>query len=65
MTVFVEKFAVEIAATLAVGAVTAFLLGLSTAGETARRPRQSSACPHCGGATREAMGRHHARLPLG
>jgi hypothetical protein len=47
MTGFVEKFAIEVAATLAVGAVTAFVLGLSTTGEIAGRPRRS--CPHCGG----------------
>jgi hypothetical protein len=54
MTAFVEKFALEVAATLAVGAVTAFLVGLSTAGEA--RPRRSSGCPHCGGTTRTAVG---------
>jgi hypothetical protein len=50
MTGFVEKFALEVATTLAVGAVTAFLCGLSAT--PANRPRRSSACPHCGGASR-------------
>jgi hypothetical protein len=45
MTAFVEKFALEFATTLAVGAVTAFLVGVSTTGEPAGRRRRSSAAP--------------------
>jgi hypothetical protein len=52
MTAFVEKFAIEVAATLAVGAVTGFLYGLTTREPTVR-PRRSSACPHCGVASRD------------
>jgi hypothetical protein len=48
MTAFVEKFALEVATTLAVGAVTGFLCGLS-----ATPARRSSACPHCGGAPQD------------
>ena len=48
MTAFVEKFALEVATTFAVGAVTAFLSGVTTTGEPAGRSRRSSACPHCG-----------------
>jgi hypothetical protein len=59
MTGFVEKFAIEVAATLAVGAVTAFLYGLSTTREPANSMRRSSACPHCGSASRQAL-RHAA-----
>jgi hypothetical protein len=55
MTAFVEKFALEVATTLAVGAVTAFLCGLSAA--PAGRPRRSSDCPHCGGVSRDGAGR--------
>ncbi len=51
MTVFVEKFALEFATTLAVGAVTAFLCGLSATRQPVGRPRGSPACPHCGGAS--------------
>jgi hypothetical protein len=59
MTAFVEKFALEVAATLAVGAVTAFLYGLSsTTSEAAGRAR--SACPHCGGPSRARAGLRHA-----
>jgi hypothetical protein len=50
MTAFVETFALEVAATIAVGAVTGFLYGLTTR-EPASRPRRSSACPHCGTAS--------------
>ena len=53
MTAFVEKFALEVATTLAVGAVTAFLYGLSSTRESASRSRRSSACPHCGAARRD------------
>ncbi len=49
MTAFVEKFAIEVAATLAVGAVTGFLYGLTT-----REPKgRLSDCPHCSVASRE------------
>jgi hypothetical protein len=54
MTAFVEKFALEVATTLAVGAVTAFLCGLSAT--PASRLRRASACPHCGGAPRDRAG---------
>jgi hypothetical protein len=47
MTAFVEKFALEVATTFAVGAVTAFLVGVSTTGKPVSRPHRSSACPHC------------------
>jgi hypothetical protein len=47
MTAFVETFALEVAATIAVGAVTGFLYGLTTR-EPANRPRRASACPQCG-----------------
>jgi hypothetical protein len=53
MTAFVEKFALEVATTFAVGAVMAFLYGLSTTHEAANRPRASSGCPHCGAAPRQ------------
>jgi hypothetical protein len=54
MTAFVEKFALEVAATLAVGAVTAFLSGLSsTTGEPASRPRRATVCPRCGVGSRD------------
>jgi hypothetical protein len=53
MTAFVEKFALEFATTLAVGAVTAFLVGVSTTSEPAGRSRRSSACPHCGEASQD------------
>jgi hypothetical protein len=56
MTAFVEKFALEVATTLAVGAVTGFLFGLSSPHEPASRPRRSSACPHCGSASRDSAG---------
>jgi hypothetical protein len=52
MTAFVEKFAIEVAATLAVGAVTGFLYGLTTREPT----RRLSDCPHCGVASRERSG---------
>jgi hypothetical protein len=51
MTAFVEKFAIEVAATLAVGAVTGFLYGLTT-----REPASRSSCPHCGVASRGRSG---------
>jgi hypothetical protein len=51
MTAFVEKFALEVATTFAVGAVTAFLVGVTTTGAPVGRSRRSSACPHCGGAS--------------
>jgi hypothetical protein len=60
MTAFVEKFALEVATTLAVGAVTAFLYGFSSTREPAGRPRRSSACPHCGAASRDGAGLHGA-----
>jgi hypothetical protein len=61
MTAFVEKFALEVAATLAVGAVTAFLYGLSsTTSEAAGRARPASGCPHCGGPSRRRAGLRHA-----
>ena len=61
MTVFVEKFALEVATTLAVGAVTAFLYGLSsTTSEAAGRTRPASACPHCGGPSRRRAGLRRA-----
>ena len=50
MTAFVETFAVEVAATIAVGAVTGFLYGL-TMREPASGPRRSSACPNRGTAS--------------
>jgi hypothetical protein len=60
MTAFVEKFALEVAATIAVGAVTGFLFGLTT-GEPKRRPRRSSACPNCGtAASRDGAGLRRA-----
>jgi hypothetical protein len=44
MTAFVETFAIEVAATVAVGAVMGFVYGLTT-----REPaRRSSRCSHCG-----------------
>jgi hypothetical protein len=58
MTAFVEKFALEVATTLAVGAVTAFLCGLSAT--PASRLRRSSACPHCGGASQNGAGPRRA-----
>jgi hypothetical protein len=54
MTAFVEKFALEVATTFAVGAVTAFLVGLSSTHAPTSRPRSS--CPHCGAASRERSG---------
>jgi hypothetical protein len=60
MTAFVEKFALEFATTLAVGAVTAFLVGVSTTAEPAGRRRRSSACPHCGTASRDGAGPRRA-----
>ena len=60
MTVFVEKFALEVATTFAVGAVTAFLYGLSSTSEAAGRTRPASACPHCGGPSRRRAGLRHA-----
>lgn len=54
MTVFVEKFALELATTLAVGAVTAFLCGLSAT--PAGRPRRPSVCPRCGGTSPDGAG---------
>jgi hypothetical protein len=60
MTAFVEKFALEFATTLAVGAVTAFLVGVSTTAEPAGRPRRAAACPHCGTAPRDGAGLHRA-----
>jgi hypothetical protein len=53
MTGFVEKFALEVATTFAVGAVTAFLVGVTTTGMPAGRSRRSSACPRCDGASQE------------
>jgi hypothetical protein len=58
MTGFVEKFALEVATTFAVGAVTAFLCGLSAT--PASRPRRSSACPHCGTAASDGAGLRRA-----
>jgi hypothetical protein len=55
MTAFVETFAVEVVATIAVGAVTGFLYGLTTR-EPASRPRRSSACSHCGTASGDDAG---------
>ncbi len=52
MTAFVEKFALEVATTFAVGAVTAFLVGVTTTGAPVGRSRRS-ACPHCGGASED------------
>jgi hypothetical protein len=60
MTAFVEKFALEVATTFAVGALTAFLVGVSTTGEPAGRPRRPSACPHCGGASEDGARLHRA-----
>jgi hypothetical protein len=60
MTAFVEKFALEFATTLAVGAVTAFLCGLSATREPAGRSRGSSACPHCGAASQDRSSLRHA-----
>jgi hypothetical protein len=57
MTAFVEKFALEVATTFAVGAVTAFLCGLSAMPEPARR---ASACPHCGVVPRAGTGPRRA-----
>jgi hypothetical protein len=57
MTAFVEKFALEVVTTFAVGAVTAFLVGVTTTGAPAGRSRRSSACPHCGGASEDRLGR--------
>jgi hypothetical protein len=56
MTGFVEQFALEVAATFAVGAVTAFLFGLSTTHEPAGRPRRAAECPNCGSASRGGAG---------
>jgi hypothetical protein len=56
MTAFVEKLALEVATTFAVGAVTAFLFGLSSTHVPTSRPRRSSACPHCD--VRERSGLH-------
>jgi hypothetical protein len=53
MTAFVEKFALEVATTFAVGAVTAFLVGVTTTGVPAGRSRRSSACPHCDGSSED------------
>jgi hypothetical protein len=53
MTAFVEKFALEVATTFAVGAVLAFLAGATTTSAPAGRSRRSTACPHCGGAPRD------------
>jgi hypothetical protein len=61
MTAFVEKFALEVATTFAVGAVTAFLYGLSSAtSEAAGRARPASGCPHCGGPSRGRVVLRHA-----
>ncbi len=61
MTAFVEKFALEVATTFAVGAVTAFLFGLSGTQDPASRARRSSGCPHCGAAPRDGSSLRRAR----
>jgi hypothetical protein len=60
MTAFVEKFALEVATTFAVGAVTAFLVGFTTTGAPAGRSRRASSCPHCGVAPRAGTGPRRA-----
>jgi hypothetical protein len=59
MTALVETFALEVAATIAVGAVTGFLYGLTTR-EPASRSRRSSACPHCATRSGDGAGLHRA-----
>jgi hypothetical protein len=60
MTGFFEKFALEVAATLAVGAATAFLCGLSTTREPESRWPRAADRPNCGPASRQGAGRSHA-----
>jgi len=56
MTAIVEKIAIEVAATLALGAVTAFVFGLSATPEELRRRNRPRVCRRCGEASLDAAG---------
>jgi hypothetical protein len=47
MTAIVEKIAIEVAVTLAVGAVTAFIVGFSATPDGMRRRNERQACCRC------------------